>query len=64
LFSPVGSKANGVKKTVYVNDTSFNVSKYNEKLNYNRLTYIDAALTAGVKINKKISSRQVYKFRD
>ena len=55
LFSPVGSKANGVKKTVYVNDTSFNVSKYNEKLNYNRLTYIDAALTAGVKINKKIS---------
>jgi hypothetical protein len=55
LFSPVGSKANGVKKTVYVNDTSFNVSKYNEKLNYNRLTYIDAALTAGVKINKKMS---------
>jgi hypothetical protein len=55
LFSPVGSTASGVKKTVYVNDTSSNISKYNEKLNYNRLTYIDAALTAGMKISNKLS---------
>ena len=55
LLSPVGSKANGVKKTVYVNDTSFDVSRYNEKLNYTSLTYADAALTTGFKLNKKLS---------
>jgi len=55
LFSPVGSHANGIKKTVYVNDTSSDVSKYNEKLNYKRLTYADVALTAGIKPTKQLS---------
>lgn len=55
LFSPVGSKASGVKKTVYVNDTSYNVSNYNETLNYTRLTYADIGLMGGIKISKQIS---------
>lgn len=55
LFSPAGTKASGIKKTVYVNDTSYNVSNYNETLNYTRLTYADAGLTGGIKINKQIS---------
>lgn len=55
FFSPVGSKANGIKKTVYVNDTSYNLSNYNETLNYKRLTYADVALTGGIQISKQIS---------
>lgn len=55
LLSPVGSKASGIKKTVYVNDTSYNVSNYNETLNYIRLTYADVAFTAGIQLSKQIS---------
>lgn len=55
LFSPVGTKASGVEKTVYVNDTSYNVSRYNKMLNYKRLDYIDVALSGGIKINNKLS---------
>lgn len=55
LFSPVGAKARGVEKTVYVNDTSYDVSSYNKMRNYKRLDYVDLALTAGVRINSKLS---------
>ncbi|CAN5556619.1 hypothetical protein BH10BAC2_BH10BAC2_32700 [soil metagenome] len=53
-FSHVGSRASGIKKTVYINDTAYNVSNYNETLNYTRLTYADIALTGGIKITKQI----------
>ena len=55
LLSPVASKASGVKKTVYVNDTSVDVSRYNEKLNFKTLTYADVALTAGINLSKRFS---------
>jgi hypothetical protein len=55
LFSPVGSHASGIKKTVYVNDTSSNVSSYNETLNYTRLTFADIGLSGGIKLSKQIS---------
>ncbi|QEC66018.1 hypothetical protein FRZ67_01370 [Panacibacter ginsenosidivorans] len=62
LFAPVGSNANGIKRTVYLNDTSADVSRYNEKLNYQKLSYADLSLTAGIKLTSKISVQSGVQF--
>jgi hypothetical protein len=62
LFSPVGSNANGITKTAYLNDTSADVSRYNEKLNYKKLSYADVSLTAGIKLTRQISMQAGVQF--
>ncbi|MBG9377613.1 hypothetical protein I5907_15315 [Panacibacter sp. DH6] len=55
LFSPVSTNTSGVKKTVYINDTSSDVSRYNETLNFKRLYYADLSLQAGIHFTKRMS---------
>ena len=55
LFSPVATSTSGIRKTVYLNDTTSNVSRYNETLNFKRLHYADVTVQAGLRLSKKIS---------
>ena len=47
---------------MYINDTSNNVSKYNENLNYKRLSYADLSLTAGIKLTRQLSVQSGVQF--